>query len=161
VRPKTLVRTTAIAALSTVTFQSAPALADAGSLLDPQTRALQMQQYEEDRTKTILELQPFRTTQTAQGADGTSYELVTLNPGVNSWFLLTVSSEGFWSSTRKFHLELADPEHSNLTLVAGAEPELIIAGEATEFRCAPWSGRSPELDDAQYRGLPFAPICDE
>lgn len=160
-RPKTLVRTTAIAALSTVTFQSAPALADAGSLLDPQTRALQMQQYEEDRTKTILELQPFRTTQTAQGADGTSYELVTLNPGVNSWFLLTVSSEGFWSSTRKFHLELADPERSNLTLVAGAEPELVIAGEATEFRCAPWSGRSPELDDAQYRGLPFAPICDE
>ena len=160
-RPKSFISAIAVAAISAASLQTAPALAEAGGVLDPQTRALQMQQYNEDRTKSILELQPFRTTQTAQGADGTSYELVSLNPGINSWYVLTVSSEGFWSSTRRFHLELADPEHSVMALAGGAEPELVITGEATEYRCAPWSGRSPELDEAQYRGLPFAPICEE
>ena len=160
-RPNSFFCATAVAGISAAFLQTAPALAEAGGVLDPQTRALQMQQYNEDRTKSILELQPFRTTQTAQGADGTNYELVSLNPGINSWYLLTVSSEGFWSSTRQFHLELADPEHSVMALAGGADPELVITGEATEYRCAPWSGRSPELDEAQYRGLPFAPICEE
>ncbi|MBY6161161.1 hypothetical protein KUV73_09765 [Mameliella alba] len=153
--------TTAMTALAAVSFQASAALADAGAVLDPQTRALQMEQYEADRTKTIFELQPFRTTEFAQGADGTSYELVSLNPGVNSWYVLTVSSEGFWSTTRQFHLELSDPEHTVMALAGGDEPALVLTSEAGENRCTPWAGRRPELDEAQYRGLPFAPICEE
>lgn len=160
-RPRPFIKEIAAGALFAGMVQAGSVAADAGGVLDPQTRALQMQQFEEVTTKTILELQPFRSTQTAQGSDGTGYELVALNPGVNSWFLLTVSSEGFWATTRKFHLQLADPEHTSVTLEAGDEPTLLISGEATELRCAPWSGRSPELDDAQYKGLPYAPICDE
>jgi len=161
VPPKTIFKTLAAGALLAGLSPTGQAGADAGGVLDPQTRVQQMQQYEEVASKTILELQPFRQTQTAQGSDGTRYELVALNPEINTWFLLTVSSEGFWSSTRQFHLELADPEHTSLSLEAGAEPALVIGGEATDMRCAPWSGSSPELDDAQYQGLPYAPICDE
>ncbi|SMX36433.1 hypothetical protein MAA8898_00867 [Maliponia aquimaris] len=160
-RPKSLVKDISAGVALALMIQSGQAMADAGGVLDPQTRALQMEQYQEVRRKSILEIQPFRTTQTAQGADGTSYELVSLNPGVNAWFVLTVSSTGYWSTTRQFHLELADPENTTMQLAPGDEPTLVIGGEATEMRCAPWSGRRPELDEAQYRGLPYAPICDE
>ena len=160
-RPRPFLKRCTAGTIVAAALTTGPVFADAGGVLDPQTRALQMDQYEEVASKTILELQPFRTTLTAMGADGTGYELVSLNPGINTWFMLTVSSEGFWSSTRQFHLELADPKHTSLTLEGGDEPTLVIGGEATEVRCAPWSGGSPELDDAQYKGLPYAPICDE
>ncbi|MGP6085458.1 hypothetical protein [Antarctobacter jejuensis] len=154
-------RTLSAAALLAVSTQTTPVLAEAGGKPDAVTLALQMEQYNEVRRKSILEVQPFRYTQSAQSADGTAFELISLNPGVNSWYLLTVSSEGFWGSTRQFHLELADPENTTLSLSSGPEPELVVQGEAGEYRCAPWSGRSPELDEAQYRGLPYAPLCEE
>lgn len=149
------------AALLAVSTQIAPALADAGGEPDAVTLALQMEQYHDVRRKSILEVQPFRFTQSARGSDGTGFELVSLNPGVNSWYILTVSSEGFWGRTRQFHLELADPENTSLSLSSGPEPELVIHSEAGETTCAPWAGRNPELDEAQYRGLPYAPLCEE
>ncbi len=154
-------KTLSAAALLAASTCGGAALADAGGKPDAVTLALQMEQYNEVRRKSILEVQPFRYTQSAQGADGTGFELISLNPGVNSWYLLTVSSEGFWGSTRQFHLELADPENTTLSLASGPEPELVVHGEAGEYRCAPWSGRRPELDEAQYRGLPYAPLCEE
>src|SRR5690349_6683168 len=57
--------------------------------------AQQRIQYDDDSTKTILELQRFRATTRVplKRADGVSgfATLVNLNPAINTWYLLTLS----------------------------------------------------------------------
>ena len=37
---------------------------------------------------------------------------------------------------------------------------ILIENDGDEVECAPWEGRSPELEEAREETLPYAPICD-
>jgi hypothetical protein len=118
--------------------------------------ATQRAAYDEVRAKTILELQPFRHEVHALMPDGeTPLHFVSLNPGINAWFLVEI---GEGRGRRSYHLENPDAEGQSLALVTG--PALLLSGPAGEARCAPWAAEAPELDRARESGLPYAPICE-
>ncbi len=127
---------------------------------DDQTVAAQMEQYEKLNPGSIFAMQPFRAAQTASGPDELELKLTSLNPGVNSWFVLDVTAPGFFGAgTMSYHLENADPETWQISLVGGEDAALIIEGNGERIACAPWDGRYSELEEARAQPLPFAPIC--
>ena len=117
-------------------------------------------QYEADRPKSIREIQPFRRAARATTEDGTEIELTSLNPRFNTWFLLDIRPRaGYTRAT--YHLEIASPEQTTLSLREGETPALIFERDGVVERCTPWEGRRPDLARAKSSGLPYAPICDK
>ncbi len=115
----------------------------------------QRAQYDAVRAKTIVELQPFRSTTTAVLPDtGEKLRFISLNPGINAWFLLEIGPVGS-GSRRSYHLENPDPAGRSVELAAGGAPAIIINGET----CAPWQGDPSELEVARNSGVPYAPLC--
>lgn len=105
---------------------------------------------------TIFAMQPFRNAQTLSDVDGTTYTLTSLNPSVNSWFILEITPAGGRSSFA--HFENGAPDTWDVSLIDEDGPALLIEGEGDSFACAPWS--DGELEEAQSSALPFAPVCD-
>src|SRR5690348_12604339 len=72
---------------------------------DPAQRA----QYDADARKTIIELQPYRQSESAaiSGARSGNAVLVNLNPTINSWYVLTIDWGGD-DGRRTYHLENPD-----------------------------------------------------
>lgn len=117
--------------------------------------AQQLEVLASDVPGTIWALQPFRNAQSATDAAGTTYTLTSLNPYVNSWFVLQVAPEN--GRSRAYHLENSDPELWSVSLDESNGVELLIEGDGDSLRCAPWDG---ELAAARDTDLPYAPICD-
>jgi hypothetical protein len=106
----------------------------------------------------IMALQPWRNAQEAMAADGTTYRLTSLNPYVNSWFVLDVDTPD--GRRISYHLENADPETWQVALTeedgaAAIRVEDVETGDV--ILCSPWRG---ELAEARATDLPYAPICD-
>jgi hypothetical protein len=115
----------------------------------------QRAQYDAVRSKSILELQPFRSQSSAVlPVSGTPVRLTSVNPTINAWFLLEVGSEG---SRQSYHIENPDPTGQTVELVAGAAPALSVNGQ----KCAPWQGDPSELVTASGSGVPYAPLCQD
>lgn len=125
---------------------------------DPQAQVLaqQMADYQADRPKSILDLQPFRTTQTARLADGHEVTLISLNPNVNSWFLLQI---GAGTSKASYHIQNPAPSKQTITLTDGPDPQLSFVANGKTATCAPWANTDQTLLKARESRLPFAPIC--
>ena len=104
----------------------------------------------------IFALQPFRNAQVLVDADGTEYRLTSLNPRVNSWYVLEITPQNGRSVFA--HFENADRATWTVSLIEEDGPALLIEGDGDSFACAPWS--DGELDEARATGLPYAPICD-
>ncbi len=134
------------------------AAAQAIELPDAGTIEAQMQVYRQLTPGSVFALQPFRASQTAEGADGVRYRLTSLNPAVNSWFVLEVM--GNRGRPQAWHLQNADPARWQIDLAPGPEPALVITGDGAALHCTPWAGEAPELAAARARPLPYAPICD-
>ncbi len=126
---------------------------------DDDVLARQMAEYEADRPKTIRELQPFRRSMRAEIGNGGVLELTSLNPKINAWFLLDVTTRKRYEKTTTYHLELVDPGNTTITLAATGDPALIFETKGITARCTPWEGRPSELERAAASGLPYAPIC--
>ncbi|MFN3147930.1 MAG: hypothetical protein ACE368_23210 [Paracoccaceae bacterium] len=119
------------------------------------TLAAQQEAYEAVRAKSIIELQPFRHEMTAVRPDtGAELTLISLNPGINSWFLLGEGPDGRRSYV---HLENPDPDTQTVTLDGGDAPALVLEMDGRTQRCRPWEG---ELAEAQATRVPYTPICD-
>lgn len=116
----------------------------------------QLSQLGENVPGSIFALQPFRNGQTLTAEDGTAYTLTSLNPHVNSWYVLEVTPEG--GRSRFVHFENADRLTWDISLVDEGGPALLIEGEGDSFACAPWE--DGELEEAQQSSLPYAPVCD-
>ena len=116
--------------------------------------------YEADRRKSIVTVQPFRRSAEARLKDGTGIRLTSLNPGVNSWFLLDVTREGRSRGTT-YHLEITDPDDTTLALTTGDTPALVFERFGAVTHCTPWDGRDPELARAAASRLPYVPICED
>ena len=109
----------------------------------------QMAEYDAQAVKTIIELQPFRSEETATLASGETISLVSLNPNINATFLLRLGRESY-------HIENPDPDGQRLVL---SEAGLRISASGGETLCTPWSEEPGELAGARQSGLPFAPLC--
>lgn len=122
----------------------------------PAVLARQMAAYRAERPKNIIELQPYRRTETARLADGRVVKLISLNPNVNSWFVLQV---GPWQWNRLYHLQNPVPARQNVNLSRGPNPQLIFRVGGTVTKCSPWKDADRALSKARQSKLPFAPIC--
>ena len=118
--------------------------------------AEQRAQYDAVRAKSIIELQPFRTEKSARlpGSDAV-VRLISLNPAVNSWFLLQIGRPGA-GQQEYYHLENPNPGRQKISLSSG--PALKLTGSGGAMACAPW-GNPSELAAAAASRRPFAPIC--
>ncbi len=119
----------------------------------------QINQYEADKRKTIVELQQFRRATTMSTLAGQKIKLTSLSPLINSWLLLEVTQKDRFAPAA-YHLENPDPEGQKIELIDKPRVHLAITGKTGTFRCIPWQGskRTP-LDRAKKAGLPFSPIC--
>jgi hypothetical protein len=115
----------------------------------------QMAQYEARIPGSIWAMNPYRNAQAATAADGATYRLTSLNPRVNSWFVLEVTPPS--GRARSYHLENADPERTFVSLVPGDAPALAIERDGEPTTCTPWQGG--QLEAAADSALPFSPIC--
>ena len=137
-------------------------LAGTPDLPPAQTLAQQRIEYDSDTTKTILELQPFRSQSRAslRRADGTPgvATLTNLNPYINAWYLLTLQWQGDPTASA-YHLE--DARSQALRLLPGDPDTLRLAG-ADGSVCTLWTrhGDAP-LETARRTRLPYAPVCGQ
>ncbi|WP_425053974.1 hypothetical protein [Psychromarinibacter sp. S121] len=132
----------------------------AAHALDIEDRLAQLRAaYDAETAKNIIEIQPYRFEQTVTlPDDGTPVTLVSLNPNINSWFLLGIGD------TRRtwFHLENPAPNDRAVLLEDGPEgPALLITEGVKTFRCTPWAGNPSMLGDASRANLPYSPVCGD
>jgi hypothetical protein len=109
----------------------------------------QLADYSAERTKTVVDLQPFRQT-SRLSRDGREIELVDLNPQVGIWYLLRLGRETYHLQTAGVHAELA----------ADFPDGLVLTGPGGRTPCTLWPGEAATLEQARATGLPFAPLCD-
>jgi len=148
-----------LAPLAAVILGTSAEMALSGTDAASQERlARQFQEYNATVKKTILELQPYRTTTTGLTKGGGLVTLSALNPNVNDWLLLTVGDKA-GGPAKFYHLENPYPRTQKISLVSQPALHVAIQGKQSTYRCVPWkSGVSP-LARARASALPFAPIC--
>jgi len=123
----------------------------------------QVEEYNAEVPKTILELQQFRQTTSIQvksqaGREGVA-TLVNLNPAINVWYLLEVA----WKNGAReltYHLENPKPQVQRLLLDETYPSGLVIVEGKRSYRCDLF-GSAPvsALDQASNSHLIFAPLC--
>lgn len=139
---------------------ASPAFATGIELPDEAQLQEQMEQFLTDAPGSIFALQPFRAEQTVMGGDGLNVQLISMNPNINTWFVLRVEEEGARRPSF-YHLENTDSDIWAFSLGGdGDSPYIMIEGDDETYECAPWLGRNSDLDEADDTGLPYAPICD-
>ncbi len=117
--------------------------------------------YQSDRPKTILDLQPFRSTVSAVIEDGTGRQgtatLVDVNPRVNVWYLLTLE----WADGTRdvYHLENPRPDLQTVTVDARYPYGPVFITNKLRDACDLWKDRKV-LSEAQASGVPYAPVCN-
>jgi hypothetical protein len=120
-------------------------------------------EHEVGRTKSILDLQPFRQVTSNKiksntGTQGTA-TLVNLNPAVNSWYLLEVDwHDGSQSS---YHLENPQPRSEKLFLDPKYPSGIEISQGNAQHPCNLFESRANgPLDQARNSQAPYASLCD-
>lgn len=134
----------------------APAIAQDGS----EELSRQWAEYERPGAKTVLELQPYRSSQQIESRDRNGrplqVALVSLNPVVNSWYLLTLVDAA--GAAQQFHLENARPATQRLKL-ANDQPDGLLLEASDGGRACPLWGTADWLSQARASGLAYAPLC--
>lgn len=116
-----------------------------------------------DRSKTVIDLQPFRKTTSirVKGAGGKEglVTLINLNPAINSWYLLRLSW-GDGAPEESYHLQNARPGAQTLLLEETGPNGLTIARGKERSVCDLWGANAREgLGDARKSAVPYAPLC--
>jgi hypothetical protein len=124
----------------------------------------QVEEYNAEVPKTILELQQFRQTNSISirsngGREGVA-TLVNLNPAINVWYLLKVSWKN-GSPELNYHLENPKPQVRRLLLDEKYPSGVVIEEGNKQYRCDLF-GADPEnaLNQASGSQLIFAPLCE-
>ena len=116
-----------------------------------------------DSPKSIVDLQPFRTTTSIRIRDAGGKEglatLINLNPAINSWYLLRLNWGG-GAPEEAYHLQNARPRTQTLLLEETSPNGLAIVRGKERSRCDLWGADVREgLKDARKSALPYAPLC--
>ncbi len=113
--------------------------------------------------KTIVEIQPFRETNSieikgAQGEDGLA-TLTDLNPAIGAWYLLRLK----WrkdAAEEVYHLENASPRTQMLMLDKNNPHGLVIAEGEKKSRCDLWeTALHSTLKQAKGSAAAYTPLC--
>jgi hypothetical protein len=126
--------------------------------------ARQAAEYEKETSKTIIQLQQFRSSESivAEGARNLRGKatLINLSPRINSWFLLTLDWETP-DGPLAYHLENPRPREQSIHLSAAYPYGIQISSGDQNTSCQLWSGiAAGSLDDARRSSLPYASLCD-
>lgn len=153
--------------LSAVVSLAAFALVGAGNGTIKKEKAPpknQVEEYNAEVPKTILELQQFRQTNSIHirskgGREGVA-TLVNLNPAINVWYLLKVA----WKNGARelaYHLENPKPQVRRLLLDETYPSGVVIVEGEKRYRCDLF-GADPvnALDQASSSHFIFAPLCE-
>ena len=136
------------------------ARADGPPPAGPVPGAEQAAQYRAEVSKTIVELQPLRRSDSvAAGSPGGrpgKVALLDLNPAINAWFLLSLDLGRGERAT--YHLENPRPRDQTLALAEGL-PGLRLSSPEGDKACDLWAPGANALEKARRSGLPYAPIC--
>lgn len=125
----------------------------------------QAREYAAPGPKTILQLQPFRQSESrplgAPGGRPGSATLVNLNPRLNSWLLLLLDRGG-GDAPLAFHLENPDPGRQRIRLADAPARGVVITTAGESRDCVLWTDdlRGP-LAEARRSALPYAPLCGD
>jgi hypothetical protein len=161
-RSTPLVRAAAVF-LGGIALLTAAADGRGGGVADRETEKSQWQEYQADTPKTIVELQPFRSTASIEfqmhGDRGVA-TLKNLNPRVNAWFLLALQA-GINGQSVYYHLENPRPDTQTLALSTQGDG-VRIAVDGRDMECELWrDGQASALQQAQHSELPYAPLCGD
>ncbi len=130
---------------------------------DREAAASQWTEYQADVPKSIVELQPFRSTASTvfqMSGDRVVATLINLNPRVNTWFLLTLRF-GSGQRSESYHVENPRPDTQTLALSSHGDG-VRIAVDGRDMECALWpDGPASALQEAQHSQLPYAPLCGD
>ncbi|UCF92489.1 MAG: hypothetical protein JSW39_30215 [Desulfobacterales bacterium] len=125
----------------------------------------QVDEYNAQTPKTVIELQQFRKTSSiairkSTGPEGTG-TLINLNPRINTWYLLLLQwreSDG----VEAYHLENPAPATQTLLLDPDYPAGIVIHSPKETHRCDLWSVSSgSDLAGAADSGRTYAPLCGE
>jgi hypothetical protein len=109
----------------------------------------QVQAYQAERPKSIIDLQQFRTAKSIfldrPGGKKAEITLINLNPYVNRWYLLQISQEGH-AATQEYHLENPFPRRQQVLLEERSPDGLIL-----------WKSRACPARTASARSLLWWP----
>jgi hypothetical protein len=116
-----------------------------------------------DQPKTIIDLQPFRTTNsiTIKGAKGDEglAALINLNPNINAWHLVQLSRGD--APGENYHVQNAHHRTQRLSLGNSNPYGLAIAHGKESAVCELWSTDSREsLKESRRSAVPYAPLCN-
>lgn len=117
---------------------------------------------DKERARTIVDLQPYRTTTSSRFQDDAGEAgvatLIDLNPNVRAWYLLRIAMPG--KAEELFHIENGAPSSQKITLEEGDPRGLVITSGTRKADC-PLFGPSAEtnLRQARQSGVAYAPLC--
>lgn len=115
------------------------------------------------QTRTVVDLQPFRTTQTIAIrppiGHGETATLVNLNPAIGVWYVLTFAAMAD-ANGRAFHLENPHPSAQSLVLDASYPNGLVLIEGGRRYECDLFSGNAPIRLETAAAGAAFQPLCD-
>ena len=118
----------------------------------------------QEQAGTIVDLQPFRQTQSIHIRSSSAREgvatLINLNPAISAWYVLEVSWNG-GAQSRAYHLENPSPRDRTLRLDEQHPFGLVIAEGATRYACDLFSSGPPDrLEKGRASKAIFSPLCE-
>jgi hypothetical protein len=123
----------------------------------------QLDQYQANVPKTIVELQQFRETTSipvgSKGGNEGTATLINLNPAINAWFLLKIS----WGNGRPataYHLENPKPRSTRILLDQKNPSGLSIMEGTTRYSCNLFGDSPNALERGKASSLVFYPLCE-
>ncbi len=124
----------------------------------------QVQSYEAERPKTVVELQQYRSANSIQVdlPDGkqAAVTLINLNPHANRWYLLRISRNGS-AVQDDYHLENPFREHQQVLPGQKSSDGLMLTMATETLRCPLWKPLSGgALEAARRSQQVYAPLCD-
>jgi len=134
---------------------SSPVLAQSAEAL-----ARQRAEYDAVEPKSVVNLQMFRQETLSQMPEtGAPFRFVSLNPAVNSWFLVQIGEDGS-RKQQSYHFENPNPLGQTVELLTTPILTLALTDETGRVHCAPWVGESSVFEQARATEMPYAPICN-
>ena len=120
----------------------------------------QLDQYQANVPKTIVELQQFRETNSIPiGSQGGTATLINLNPAINAWFLLEIS-QGNGRPATAYHLENPKPRSTRILLDPKNPSGLSIMEGTTRYSCNLFVDSPNALERGKASSLVFYPLCE-
>jgi len=136
------------------------AIGGTASAQTTETLALQQEQYDAVQAKSVIELQLFRQeTLTLMPETEEPFRFISLNPAINSWFLVQIGEDGS-RKQQSYHLENPDPSGQSVELLTTPNLTLKLTNDSGMVHCAPWAGEDAVFEMARETDMPFAPICN-